>query len=114
MPDSAAAFPPGAARGRIAPLVAAAILGLAAGDCARPPAEQVSARVAVSAIDVYRATVSPVLAKTGLARCRFEPTCSAYGREAIVRYGAARGGWLTVKRIVRCNPWAKGGSDPVP
>ena len=73
-----------------------------------------SARVAVSAIDVYRATVSPLLSKTGLARCRYEPTCSAYGREAITRYGTARGGWLTVRRIVRCNPWAKGGYDPVP
>jgi uncharacterized protein len=111
MPASAAP----AARGRsLAPLVAAALIGLVAGDCARTASEQVSARVAVSAIDAYRATVSPLLSKSGLARCRYEPTCSAYGREAITRYGTARGGWLTVRRIVRCNPWAKGGADPVP
>lgn len=111
MPASAASAAPGRS---LAPLVVAAILGLAAGDWARPASEQVSARVAVSAIDAYRATVSPLLSKTGLARCRYEPTCSAYGREAITRYGTARGGWLTVRRIVRCNPWAKGGVDPVP
>jgi putative membrane protein insertion efficiency factor len=111
MPASAAPAAPGRS---LAPLVAAALIGLAAGDCARPASEQVSARVAVSAIDAYRATVSPLLSKSGLARCRYEPTCSAYGREAITRYGTARGGWLTVKRIVRCNPWSKGGVDPVP
>jgi len=111
MPASGA---PAERGGRLAPLVAAALIGLAAGDCARPASEQASARVAVFAIDAYRATVSPLLARSGLARCRYEPTCSAYGREAITRYGTARGGWLTVKRIARCNPWAKGGSDPVP
>jgi putative membrane protein insertion efficiency factor len=47
-------------------------------------------------------------------RCRFEPTCSVYGIEALERHGALRGGWLTLKRIVRCHPWGGCGHDPVP
>jgi uncharacterized protein len=46
--------------------------------------------------------------------CIYTPTCSQYGYEAIARYGVIKGGWLTVKRISRCHPWAQGGSDPVP
>ncbi len=80
----------------------------------RPPTTQASARLALGAIDVYRATVSPVLGRTGLIACRFEPTCSAYGREAIERYGSPRGFALAAGRILRCHPWAKGGYDPVP
>jgi putative membrane protein insertion efficiency factor len=95
-------------------ILLAAILGFAIGDAARPPSEQLGARLATSAIDLYRATVSPVLARTGLARCRFEPTCSVYGREAIARYGLPRGAWLTAGRLLRCHPWSKGGYDPVP
>jgi uncharacterized protein len=75
---------------------------------------QFAARAAVAAIDVYRETVSPMLARTGIVRCRFEPTCSAYGREAIARYGSPRGFALAAGRILRCHPWAKGGADPVP
>jgi putative membrane protein insertion efficiency factor len=97
-----------------APLVFAALLGFAAGDSLRPPSEQALARLAIGAIDGYRETLSPVIARTGLARCLFTPTCSAYGREAIRRYGLPRGGWLAAGRILRCNPWGKGGSDPVP
>lgn len=95
-------------------IVLAAILGFLIGDAARPPAEQIGARAAVGAIDLYRATASPFLARTGLAHCPFEPTCSAYGREAIERYGLARGGLLTAGRLLRCHPWSKGGADPVP
>ncbi|HMF10351.1 MAG TPA: membrane protein insertion efficiency factor YidD, partial [Thermoanaerobaculia bacterium] len=46
--------------------------------------------------------------------CRFQPTCSAYGREAIARYGIPRGAWLAAARVLRCHPFAKGGADPVP
>jgi putative membrane protein insertion efficiency factor len=93
---------------------AAAALGFFAGDAARPPSQQFGARIAVGTIDLYRAGVSPVLARSGLARCRYEPTCSAYGREAITRYGIGRGAWLTARRLLRCHPWAPGGADPVP
>ncbi len=47
-------------------------------------------------------------------QCRFEPSCSTYAMEAITRYGAIKGSWLTIKRLVRCQPFCKGGEDPVP
>lgn len=46
--------------------------------------------------------------------CKFIPTCSEYGIEAIEKYGALKGGFLTIWRILRCNPFSKGGYDPVP
>ena len=46
--------------------------------------------------------------------CIYSPTCSQYGYDAIARYGVIKGGWLTLKRIGRCHPWAQGGYDPVP
>jgi len=101
-------------RGSLAPLVLAAVAGLAVGDAFRPPDRQAIARIAVASIDVYRSALSPRLAATGLVRCKFTPSCSAYGREAIARYGSPRGFVLTAGRILRCHPWAKGGADPVP
>ncbi len=69
------------------------------------------ARAALGAIDQYRAHVSPHL--TGRVQCRFTPTCSAYGRESIRKYGLAVGGWRTVKRVARCGPWTPLGTvDP--
>jgi putative membrane protein insertion efficiency factor len=61
-------------------------------------------------IRVYQETLSKVLPPT----CRFEPSCSHYGYEAIARYGAIRGSWLAVKRVARCHPFNPGGYDPVP
>lgn len=67
-------------------------------------------RVLLSLIQWYQREVSPALP----ASCRFVPTCSQYAREAIARYGAGRGGWLALKRVLRCNPLFRGGYDPVP
>ena len=64
----------------------------------------------IAAIRFYRKGISPLKPPA----CRFYPTCSAYGQEAIEKYGAARGGWLLVKRLARCQPFCKGGFDPVP
>lgn len=61
-------------------------------------------------IHAYRILISPLFPPS----CRFQPTCSQYGLEAIARHGALRGGWLTAKRIARCHPWSEGGYDPVP
>lgn len=46
--------------------------------------------------------------------CRFYPTCSHYGLEAVKRFGAVKGGWLAIKRIIKCQPFHPGGYDPVP
>lgn len=58
---------------------------------------------------VYKALVSPFLPPA----CRFEPTCSEYAKQAVEKYGAVKGTWLGVKRILRCQPFCKGGHDPV-
>jgi uncharacterized protein len=92
----------------------AAVLGFAVGDSIKPAGEQFGARLAVGVIDTYRATLARAFERSGIVRCRFHPTCSAYGREAILRYGWPKGGALAAARILRCNPFAKGGEDPVP
>ena len=61
-------------------------------------------------IRLWQRTFSRVLPPT----CRFYPSCSEYGYQAIARYGPIRGGWLAVKRISRCHPFNPGGYDPVP
>ncbi len=91
-----------------------AALGFGVGDSFRPAPDQVSAKAGIVAIDAYRATLGFVLGRTGIVRCRFEPSCSAYGREAIRRYGSPRGFVLTAGRLLRCHPFARGGWDPVP
>ncbi|MGE9295355.1 MAG: membrane protein insertion efficiency factor YidD [Puniceicoccales bacterium] len=64
----------------------------------------------------YQLTLSPVkrLLFGPHAGCRFYPTCSEYARQAILRHGAFKGGWLALKRIVKCGPWHPGGEDHVP
>ena len=66
--------------------------------------------IALALIRVWQLTFSRVLPPS----CRFEPSCSQYGYEAISRYGFVRGGWLAVKRVARCHPFNPGGYDPVP
>jgi putative membrane protein insertion efficiency factor len=61
-------------------------------------------------IRLYQLLLSPLLG----ASCRFTPTCSQYGIEAIKKHGPFKGGWLTLKRIASCHPWGRHGHDPVP
>jgi|SRR5579862_7819776 len=69
---------------------------------------------AIFAIHAYQRTLSPILARSGLVRCRFEPTCSRYAEQAIQRYGVGKGTRLAGSRLLRCNPWGGSGFDPVP
>lgn len=64
----------------------------------------------VGLIKGYRLFLSPWLGSS----CRFAPTCSAYGLQALEQHGAAAGAYLTAVRIARCHPWCDGGHDPVP
>ncbi len=67
-------------------------------------------RVVILFIDGYRLAISPWLGDN----CRFHPSCSAYARTAIVRFGLLKGGWMSLRRLARCHPWHEGGVDPVP
>jgi putative membrane protein insertion efficiency factor len=64
----------------------------------------------IGTIRVYKRFVSPLMP----ARCRFVPSCSSYAVEALSEHGALRGGWLTIRRLLRCQPFARSGFDPVP
>jgi len=67
-------------------------------------------RLLLAMIRFYKRHISPLLPDA----CRYTPTCSQYAITAIERYGALKGGWMAFKRILRCNPFHKGGYDPVP
>jgi putative membrane protein insertion efficiency factor len=67
-------------------------------------------QIATALIRVYQYTLRPLLG----VHCRFAPSCSEYAREAIERYGAGKGAWLAMRRILRCHPYHPGGYDPVP
>lgn len=67
-------------------------------------------RLLILLIKGYQRILSPFLGQ----QCRFYPTCSQYGLEAIQKYGALRGSYYTVHRLCRCHPWCEGGHDPVP
>ena len=71
-----------------------------------------AARVLTRAVRGYRWVRRNV--RPGLPTCRYIPSCSAYGLEALETHGAVRGSWLAVRRVCRCNPWGGYGYDPVP
>ncbi len=68
-------------------------------------------RLLLAAISLYQKTVARTLPPN---TCRFYPTCSHYGYEAVEKYGALKGGWLAIRRVARCHPLNPGGYDPVP
>lgn len=67
-------------------------------------------RAAVLLVLGYQKLVSPLLPPS----CRFTPTCSSYAMISLERYGVLKGGWLALRRVIRCHPWNPGGYDPVP
>jgi putative membrane protein insertion efficiency factor len=71
---------------------------------------EIPKRVALLFIWIYQKTFSRVMPPS----CRFVPSCSHYGYEAIEKHGLLKGGWLAIKRIGRCHPFNPGGYDPVP
>lgn len=68
------------------------------------------AKLLIGLIKIYKYSISPLIGPA----CRYAPTCSEYGIQAITKYGPFKGGWLTLKRLVSCNPWGGHGHDPVP
>jgi hypothetical protein len=80
------------------------------GDAAAPPPPGLVARLLLLALRGYRLILSPWIGNS----CRFHPSCSLYGMEAIRRHGAARGVYITLRRLLRCHPLHPGGYDPVP
>jgi len=91
-------------------IVAAAAL---VSDLARTPARQLSARAALTGIEIYQRTASRWLGSAGVS-CRFTPTCSHYAARVIARDGALKGGVRTAGRIVRCGPWTPAGTIDQP
>ena len=67
-------------------------------------------KILVFPILLYQAIISPWLP----ASCRFQPTCSQYAKESILKHGIWKGGWLAIRRIGKCHPWGGQGYDPVP
>jgi len=70
----------------------------------------ISGKVMIAAIRFYQRTISVALPPS----CRFYPSCSEYTLQAVARYGPLKGGWMGIKRILRCQPFSPGGYDPVP
>jgi putative membrane protein insertion efficiency factor len=67
-------------------------------------------KLLLALVKFYRKNISPLTPPS----CRFSPTCSEYALEAIEKYGAAKGSWLALRRLLKCHPFHKGGYDPVP
>ena len=72
--------------------------------------KQIVSRSVDSLVRLYQLTLSSLVGNC----CRFQPTCSEYARQAYKKYGFWKGSRLTLWRLLRCHPWAKGGYDPVP
>ncbi|MCD4681579.1 MAG: membrane protein insertion efficiency factor YidD [Bacteroidales bacterium] len=72
--------------------------------------KRVLSKFLILLIRFYQYAISPYL----MSSCRYTPSCSVYGVEAIRKHGPFYGGWLTLKRFLSCNPWGGSGSDPVP
>lgn len=70
----------------------------------------VLSKMLIGLIKLYQVTLSPYIGRA----CRYTPTCSNYGIEAIQKHGPFKGTWLTIKRVLSCNPWGGSGYDPVP
>jgi uncharacterized protein len=75
-----------------------------------PPATGFAQKLLLGLIRGYQLSFSLLLGRS----CRFLPTCSDYAREAVLKHGAGKGGWLAARRIARCHPWGGEGYDPVP
>lgn len=71
---------------------------------------KIPGKILIGIIRFYKMVISPILP----AACRYTPTCSHYGMEAIRKYGPFKGTYLALKRFLSCGPWGKSGYDPVP
>lgn len=71
--------------------------------------KKLTGKIFIAIIKLYQLTLSPLL----MSSCRYTPTCSCYGVDAIRHYGPFKGGYLTVKRVLSCHPWGGHGYDPV-
>ena len=101
-------------RTRILVLTALLLIALPlARDFRRAPGDQFIVRAAVAAIHLYQGSLSPLYARMGV-KCRFTPSCSHYGETVIEQFGVLRGGWLAIKRVVRCGPWTPMGTMDAP
>lgn len=69
-------------------------------------------KIFVYFIKLYKKGISPIFHNLGFD-CKFYPTCSEYAKQAIEKYGVFKGGFLSIKRILKCNPFSKGGYDPL-
>lgn len=70
----------------------------------------IAARALMMFLRIYQAMLSPIMPLS----CKYYPTCSHYAYEAVERFGARRGSWLALRRLLRCHPFVRGGFDPVP
>jgi hypothetical protein len=72
--------------------------------------KKIPSEIAILLLKFYKYAISPYL----MPACRYTPTCSEYGMEALKKYGILKGGYLTLKRFLSCNPWGGSGYDPIP